>query len=607
MEDSAEEDSQREIFVGPAPLHGPSMLQNYMKDSPRGSERTPTIDVIDEVLLRIVEGVKMEKVPISVEIHMEEDGGVEDGEDTVRDLFDDESLFDGVVVSDIVNSTEEERRVLNEEFEEGGFEPLDGDKYETLEMRGSEVEVVSEDRARRTRVPSRKIAETEKIIEEAREMRRILDERRAVSRIDTARRRIEREDKERRKEELRRECERGLPVSSPVGINYKEGFSGETQGSKETELGEIRAQCIKAKTLLTRKQYIGVGSDTAMMRLLHCPETDLDVEKIGNRADCKCWLCGYPMMTKTPYVNETIMVKRLHGQVSAEHTLPVMAGNSLIGLPTKEFIKKYSGNPEYYETALQFLKKGLTYSHFWCNEVKNALRLATWPHGELPKPNDANIRWLLHAMWYGIKRSKGQRWFDESTSFVIYKNSEMPLKFYTIIHYFTLREDVDRIGDINVNAKGNAWIEARFQAIRAFVQDICNDIERFTKIHFHNTYNREGTLRELSSILQEVYKDKVTRGSKSTILWPPVVGKLRLDKRAREVGSASLSVHRRVSRSGRAPRGSQSRGSKKASVKVSSGRGSRKRGVSQAESLHDASYTRRKRGRYSLGSGGVGR
>jgi hypothetical protein len=44
------------------------------------------------------------------------------------------------------------------------------------------------------------------------------------------------------------------------------------------------------------------------------------------------------MMTKEPYASETTMVKPVHGQVSPEHTFPVMAGNSLIGLPTKEFI-----------------------------------------------------------------------------------------------------------------------------------------------------------------------------------------------------------------------------------------------------------------------------
>jgi hypothetical protein len=603
MDDSLEEEFQREIVVGPAPVRqGVSMLQDYLKDSPKKRESTPKVDVIDEVLLQLVEGVKVERDLVVVEVNGDE-YGVEDGEETVVDLFDDESLYGGISMEELSDITQEEKRVLEDEFEEGGFEQIDGEKYETLEVRGSEVRVVTEDRARRTRVPSRKIAEVEKTIEEMREMRRILDERRAMGRVDAERRRVEREEKERRKEELRRECESGLPFSSQVGINYREELSGETQGSRETELGEIRAQCIKARTILTRKEYIGVGSDTAMMRLLHCPETDLDVEKIGNRADCKCWLCGYPMMTKSPYVNETIMVKRLHGQVSAEHTLPVMAGNSLIGLPTKEFIRRYSGNGEYYQDALQFLKKGLTYSHFWCNEVKNALRLATWPHGELPKPNDANIRWLLNAMWYGIKRSKGQRWFDESTSFVIYKRGEMPLKFYNIIHYFTLRDDVDRISDINVNAKGNAWIEARFQSIKSFVQDICNDIERFTKIHFQNMKNREGSLAELSATLLEIYRDKVTKGAKSTILWPPVVGKLRLDKRVRGVGF-SMSSYKRVSRPGRPSKGSQSRGSKKAIVKVS-GRASRK-SISQEVSSQN-SQTRRKRGRYSLAGKGVGR
>ena len=599
--DSSEEESQREYVVGARPVYeGRSMLQEYLKESPKHREDTPKIDPVDEVLFSLMDGVKLEQIPLSIEVNTVYDQGVEDGEDDVKDLFDDEYLIEGISLDGLSQITEEEKKALEDTFEEEGYEQIDGEKYETLEVRGSEVRVVTEDRAKRTRVPSRRVAETEAFGEEQREMKRILEERRIISRIDAARRREEREDKERRKEELRKECEAGLPVSSPVGINYGEAFSGETQGSKETELGEIRAQCIKAKTILKRKEYIGVGSDTAMMRLLHCPETDLDVEKIGNRPDCICWLCGYPMMTKAPYVNETIMIKRLHGQVSAEHTLPVMAGNSLIGLPTKEFIRKYNSYPEYYRGALDFLKKGLTYSHFWCNEVKNALRLATWPRGELPRPNDANIRWLLHAMWYGIKRSKGQRWFDESTSFVIYKGVEMPLKFYTIVHYFTLRDDVERITEINVNSKGNAWIEARFRSIRGFIQDICNDIELFTKIHFTNLHNRDGTLAELSATLQEIYKDKVTKGSKSTILWPPVVGKLRLDKMKR--GREGMSG--RVSRPGRPLNGTRARESKKTSGRGHS-RGTKR--ASQGASSQNASQTKRKRGRFSSGSKPSGR
>jgi hypothetical protein len=590
MDDSLEEESQREILVGPVPLdQGGSMLQDYLKESPKYREDTPKMDTIDEVLLGLVEGVKFERDPIVVEVNGGYDHGVEDGEDTVRDLFDDEDILSGVELDEVSHITEEERQNLEDTFEEEGYEQIDGDRYETLEVRGNEVRIVREDRAKRTRVASRKVVEADKTIEELREMRRILDEQRAVSRIDATRRREERKESERRKEEARRECEEGLPLSSPVGIDYKEGYSGETQASRETELGEIRAQCIKAKTILKRTEYTGAGSDVSMMRLLHCPETQLDVEKIGNRADCKCWLCGYPMMTKSPYVDETIMIKRLHGQVSAEHTLPVMAGNSLIGLPTKEFIRRYRGNKEYYEEALKFLRKGLTYSHFWCNEVKNALRLVTWPRGELPRPNDANIRWLLHAMWYGIKRSKGHRWFDENTSFVIYKGGDVPLKFYTIIHYFTLRDHVDNISEINVNVKGNEWIEARFESIRGFMQDVCKDIEEFTKIHFNNMYKREGTLAELSISLQGIYRDKVMKGSKSDILWPPILGKVRLDKKRGREGS-KMGVSRPV----RGSRGVMSKGSKKKSQMVS-GRGSR-RGVKYVE---NNSQTRRKRGRYS--------
>jgi hypothetical protein len=200
-----------------------------------------------------------------------------------------------------------------------------------------------------------------------------------------------------------------------------------------------------------------------------------------------------------------------------------MAGNSLIGLPTKEFIKRYEGDKEYMKYAMNFLKKGLTYSHFWCNEVKNALRLVTWPHGKLPEPNDNNIHWLLRVMWYGVKISeespKRNRWFDKNACFVIYKKGGASYKFYNLVHYFTLRAD-DWQGMPSaelMDRKGKAWIERRFIAIKAYVQDICNDIRRFTMMKNSGA----NTMENLSNTLKQIYKDKVINGSKSTYEWPP--------------------------------------------------------------------------------------
>jgi hypothetical protein len=249
------------------------------------------------------------------------------------------------------------------------------------------------------------------------------------------------------------------------------------------------------------------------------------------------------MLTRSDIRRETIMMKRNLGQVSPEHTLPMTAGNALIGLPTRrlrEFLKRDS---VYERNTLAFLKKGLEYSHFWCNEVKNALRLVTWPEGELPKPNSKNINWLLNYMWHGVNRGGGQnRWFDEKACFVLYTSGDNNYKFSNLVHYFVLKPYISTLSEEIIHRERDRWLEGRRRAITSFLEDVCADIKRYTILHY-NMYNKGSSnvipeLRVLSETLKAVYKDRVINGPNSRIVWPPMayVGGPRPVKNTRKRG-----------------------------------------------------------------------
>jgi hypothetical protein len=449
-------------------------------------------------------------VPVDIERTEVPEEEVEEGDTFDENLFTQEEIDDAADLP-----SEDEIATIVEEREE--FQALEDENYETIEESANILQPVQEKRAKRTTTPSSKIQNLLDEIEEKREMKRILEERKKQTEEARAERRRREEEKQQR---LAEKCQ-VLPRGTSIRVSHAENIYASIK-SNATELGETRQECINTQTLLSRKQYTESGSDFSMMRYLHCPTTPCNVDSIGDRDDCLCWLCGYPMMTKQPY-SEGKMIKPLHGQVSPEHTFPVMAGNSLIGLPTKEFIKRHGNDKRYLTYAINFLKKGLTYSHFWCNEVKNALRLVTWPRGELPKPNERNIDWLLAAMWYGIKRERGNRWFDQPLCFVILTHGGQSYKFYNIIHYFTLRDQVMAHGFPSpeiISTKGREWIARRKVAITGFVQDICNDIHKYTQLHHGGM---DTPINVLSETLKEIYKDKVINGSKSTIVWPPTI------------------------------------------------------------------------------------
>ena len=535
--------SQSPVRAMPPPVNPRrlTLKQLVAEVSPKVSlEQTPRQQTIDDILMDYLDRDRFRQTINPIEISDEEE--VSDDEVQENDLFD-EDMFSQEELQSVADlPTREESEKLVQEEKEEGFQRSEESSYQTLEVSTDIAEdstgglqVVKEERAKRTLTPTAKIEAQLLAIEEARQLKRIIEERKLQLQESRAERLRREEEKARI---LSEKCEE-LPEARSIGINHGEN-SQVSMKSSATELGQTRQECINTQTLLTRKQYTESGSDFAMMRFLHCPETPSNVDAVGDRDDCLCWLCGYPMMTKQPYVSETRMIKPVHGQVSPEHTFPVMAGNSLIGLPTKEFQNRHKNNKAYMAYAVNFLKKGLTYSHFWCNEVKNALRLVTWPQGELPKPNETNIDWLLKAMWYGIDRRKGNRWFDKNLCFVIYTKGAASYKFYNIVHYFTLRgDDWQGIPSAEtINSKGKAWIATRKKAIRDYVQDICNDIRGFTQV-YHGGLNTP--IAELSDTLKAIYKDRVIKGSNSTIVWPPsmaikAVGKsIRISrKRAKE-------------------------------------------------------------------------
>lgn len=489
------------------------------EDSPIARSLTPVREENDWMgrHLNVLNGRISHSVPVDIENFAVPEEKVDE-----NDVFDEVLFSDDELENAEDLPTEDEIATIVGEEEE--FQALEDKNYETLEESSGSantVEPVIEERAKRTTTPTSKIQSALDAIEEKRQLKRIIEERKKQTTAERAERK--RRDQE-KKERLAEQCQT-LPRGNSIRISHAENNQASIK-SNATELGETRQECINTQTLLSRKQYTESGSDFSMMRYLHCPDTPCNVDSIGDLPECLCWLCGYPMMTKQPY-SEGKMVKPLHGQVSPEHTFPVMAGNSLIGLPTKEFINRYSHDKRYLTYAVNFLKKGLTYSHFWCNEVKNALRLVTWPVGELPKPNQQNIDWLLNAMWYGIRRERGNRWFDQPVCFVILTHGGQSYKFYNIIHYFTLRNQVIAHGFPSpeiLNREGSKWIASRKRAITAFVQDICNDIRNYTE-QYHAQHHgvMNAPINVLSETLKEIYKDKVIKGSQSKIVWPPRV------------------------------------------------------------------------------------
>jgi len=512
-------------------------LENLLNDTSVGA-RTPfkleeNVDSIDELLIQLVEGKKVDQITHIPDEFFEE--GIEDEEDEEEDLFT-QAFLDPAAKEALLRARESV--LTGEEKEEArseDFSDLDPNTYESIDIdtseeQGSVIKIETEVRPARTRekrmsTPSGKIREIQKTIEEQRQLKEILTERKIL--FSTERKKLSESRAEVREQKQRELSKRydELPEHTKIELN-EQSYNGNNASSTGTVQGMTKQECVKAGLVLTRGQRTEGGTDFSMMRFLHCPTTEATPEAIGELPECICWLCGFPMLTRSDIMRETIMMKRNLGQVSPEHTLPMTAGNALIGLPTRRlrnFIKKDS----YYEKeTIAFLKKGLMYSHFWCNEVKNALRLVTWPEGQLPKPNTKNINWLLNYMWHGVSREPGQnRWFDEKACFVLYTSGEINYKFSNLIHYFVLKPYVSTLTKEIIDREREKWLDGRRRGITAFLEDVCEDIKRYTIMH-HNIQNRVSlnTVPEigvLSETLKVVYKDRVIRGPDSTILWPP--------------------------------------------------------------------------------------
>jgi len=533
-------EGQRQV---PSPFTTPQgrglRLENLMASSSVGA-RTPfsleeSTHSIDEILIQLVEGKKVEQI---TDIPIEYFGlGIVDEEDTDTDLFTD-IFLEPAANAELVKAknsilTEEEKREESAE----DFTDLDPEKYESIDIdtgaEGGETIKVSEEvrpirtRDKRMSTPSGKIREIQKTIEEQRQIKEILSERK---KLNSVKRRGDAEVRAKRKEEKEKELSdryEELPPHVQIELSPHSYTGNNNASSTATVQGLTKQECVDAGLVLTRGQRTEGGSDFSMMHYLHCPSTKATPDDIGELPDCLCWLCGFPMLTRNDIRRETIMMKRNLGQVSPEHTLPMTAGNALIGLPTKAVKERMSADVEYEKEVRPFLKKGLTYSHFWCNEVKNALRLVTWPEGELPKPNTKNINWLLNYMWHGINRGAGiNRWFDEKACFVLYTAGATNYKFSNLIHYFVLKPFVTTpLTEDIIHREREQWLDMRRRSIHTFLQGICDDIKRYT-ILYHNLQKSNPLefipdIRELSETLKIVYKDRVISGPNSQIVWPP--------------------------------------------------------------------------------------
>ncbi len=513
-------------------------LENLFPNSPPGS-RSPVNpvterDSIDEILIELVEGKKVEHIThIPAEYFGE---GIQDEEDTDTDLFTDiflepEAQTELLTLKETLLTEQEKTEASAEDFTD-----LNPDKYESIDIHtggetGDIIEIEEEVRPVRTRdkrmsTPSGKIREIQRTIEEERQIKEILSERKILA--SSARKQLAESRaklKEIKEKELAEKYDE-LPEHEKVNISEYNYNRNNNASSTGTVQGITKKECVEAGLVLTREQRTEGGSDFSMMRFLHCPSTEATPEAIGELPECVCWLCGFPMLTRSDIRRETIMIKRNLGQVSPEHTLPMTAGNALIGLPTRKLRQSIKGDSEYQRDTLAFLKKGLTYSHFWCNEVKNALRLVTWPQGELPKPNTKNINWLLNYMWHGINRGEGiNRWFDEKACFVLYTSGQTNYKFSNLIHYFVLKPHVTDLSKEIIERERDTWLDARRRGIYAFLQDVCNDIKRYTILHYNKqNKGRVNTIPDvsvLSETLKIVYKDRVIKGPDSKIEWPP--------------------------------------------------------------------------------------
>jgi hypothetical protein len=427
-----------------------------------------------------------------------------------------------------------------------------------------------DERTKRPAKPTQRIQEILNLRAELEEKKRRLIELKVDKERLKLQRDAEREAKRVRREEQLNQLPLDAQAAQSVSINFTQGS---TTSSVASELGLIRTELQNAGEILSRQEITG-GSDLSMMAKLHGHRPDPD--SIGELPECICWLCGFPMLTKKEYEGNTVMIKRVHGQVSPEHTLPVSAGNALIGLPTKEFYDayKYKHKSTGYKETIEFFKKGLTYSHFWCNEVKNALRLVSWRERELPRPNDDNIRWLLRAMWNGIDRPRGNRWFDQSACFVVYRSpAGVSYKFSNLVHFFVLKDKVGvSSAEISIRDAGDEWKRNRFTEIKRFLSGICDDIKRYTQMYCGETPTNE----ELFAKLQEIYRDRVVNGIHSQFIWPPVLG-LSPGKSSRDTTSRfkNSRVKSKKSASSRQTQSLRGRGAKSLSRQSLRGRGAK--------------------------------
>ena len=514
-------------------------------------------DMVDRVLIQIMEGkVVGELTPILITDEPIPDESVEnsDSSDTLFDL-EEEDVVKIQYQIDSIASIEEEYKLelvtLGLEYPSDVYTTLlisEAEDHRITHVTPSRVE--RDERTKRPTKPSPRIQEILDHRAELEEKKRIL----LQLKDETVQKRAARKAAIDAKKQLRAQELNQIIPAYAESVNVNSSQMSRTS-SVETTLGLMREELHAAGELLSRQEITG-GSDLSMMAKLY--KISSDPYEIGNLPQCTCWICGFPMLTKPEYSDTTRMIKRVHGQVSPEHTLPVAAGNALIGLATKEFYKKYDSRKQGFTEAITFLKKGLTFSHFWCNEVKNALRLVSWPKDKLPEPNDRNIKWLLDAMWNGIKRTTGIRWFDQSACFVVYTPpGGSTYKFSNLVHFFVLKDKVGvSSAALQASELGKEWKRKRFEAIKGFLTGICDDIERYTRIYCEIDGNNDPTLGQLVTKLKEIYRDRVVKGVGSDYDWPPALASHSQRGNLSRTRRGSLSQRGKFSRSrGRGGRG----------------------------------------------------
>lgn len=196
---------------------------------------------------------------------------------------------------------------------------------------------------------------------------------------------------------------------------------------------------------------------------------------------CYCCICGWPIIPDGGllFPNETVgTVFPRWGQGSAEHELYASKGYRYIGLYWSKILNlKKAGLPNgFTDNVINFYKKEMMWSHWYCNNVKNDVSLIKWTDDDTNLvPNFNNIRYIINSVWNGVAKVKSsidRRYIDEKGVEVIKDN----IKYAHLIHYFLSTTKPIPTTLEQWNARVLAWKNNRLCAYVTRLNDMINNL-----------------------------------------------------------------------------------------------------------------------------------